>query len=266
MLTERRQVAEYRPRFRGADLSKTKSDLYKEAKNAGIKGRSAMSKSELVAALLEHRAMSSSRERATSQAPGPDRCAIAYMESGRNGEFRVVVTEIGGSTSCVARSPAFPAPRFGPVRRWGRARAAHDLLVSRLEACGWWPVDTGGSWHELAFVRLRGEGERSRRSLVRVVRQAGEARFLAEELDSYGNPTPLVVSAPIRAPRFRRVPRSMGAKTELKQLVRRMESRGWRAGAVGKDWYALSLWRPPTASRGSRARRSRPRRSVRDWV
>jgi hypothetical protein len=264
MPTERRQVAEYRPRFRGADLSKTKSDLYKEAKNAGIKGRSAMSKSELVAALLEHRAASSSRERATRQAPGPDRCAIAYQESGRNGEFRVVVTEIGGSTTCVARSPAFPAPRFGPVRRWGRARAAHDLLVSRLEACGWWPVDAGATWHELAFVRLRGQAERSRRSVVRVGRQAGQARFLAEELDGYGNPTPMLVSAPFRAPRFRRVRPSMEAKAELKQLVRRMESRGWRVAAVGKDWYAVSLWRPATAKRGPRPWRSRPGRPASD--
>jgi hypothetical protein len=246
--------------------SKSRSELYNDAKNAGIKGRSAMTKAELAAALLEHRATGSPRERATRQALRPDRCAIVYKESGRNGEFQVVVTETGGSVTCVARSPVFRAPLFGRVRRWGRARAAHELLVSRLEARGWWSVDAGGTWHQLAFVRLPGEGERSRRSLVTVMRQAGQARFVVEELDSYGNPTPLVVSAPFRAPRLWRVPPSMGAKTELKELVRRMESRGWRAGAVGKEWYAVSLWRPATAKPGRRAPRSRPGRSAPDQV
>jgi hypothetical protein len=122
---------------------------------------------------------------------------------------------------------------------------AHELLVRRLEACGWWPVDSGGPWYELGFVRPRTSGMRTVRSLVTVVRQAGQARFLAEELDTYGKPTPLVLSVPFRAPRFVRVPQSAQARTALEELLRRMESDGWRVAAtVGKKWYAISLWRP----------------------
>jgi hypothetical protein len=122
---------------------------------------------------------------------------------------------------------------------------AHELLVRRLEACGWWPVDSAGPRHELEFVRLRTSGMRTVRSLVTVVRQAGQARFLAEELDTYGKPTPLVLSVPFRAPRFVRVPQSAQARTALEELLRRMESDGWRVAAtVGKKWYAISLWRP----------------------
>jgi hypothetical protein len=65
---------------------------------------------------------------------------------------------------------------------------AHELLVRRLEAGGWFPVDSGGPWHELGFVRLNRSGTRTVRSLVTVVRQAERARSLAEELDAYGKP------------------------------------------------------------------------------
>jgi hypothetical protein len=182
-------------------------------------------------------------------ARGPDRCAIVYEGSGRYGEFHVVVTETDGSTRSVARSPAFRVPRFGRLRRRGPARVAHELLVTRLEACEWWPVDSGGPWHELRFVRLRGEGARSRRALVTVVRQAGQARFAAEELDSYGKPTPLMVSAAFGAARSHRVPPSKQAKAALKGLVRRMESAGWKAIAcVGDDWYTVSFWRSAAES------------------
>jgi hypothetical protein len=92
---------------------------------------------------------------------------------------------------------------------------------------------------------------RTVRSLVTVVRQAGQARFLAEELDTYGKPTPLVFSVPFRAPRFVRVPQSGQAKIALEELVRRMESDGWRvAAAVGKEWYAITLWRDMDGSPG----------------
>jgi hypothetical protein len=73
------------------------------------------------------------------------------------------------------------------------------------------------------------------RSLVTVVREAGQAQFMAEELDTYGSPTPLLVSPAFDAPRFRRVRPSVEAKAALKQLVRRMESgAGWPA-----RWKAL---------------------------
>jgi hypothetical protein len=276
----------------------SKSELYNEARHAGIDGRSAMNKEQLVEALRKYRATSMPREATTRQAPGrrprathhsrsegepapsagdpakvvrppadargPDRCAIAYKDSGRYGEFQVVVTDADGLPSVVARSPAFRAPsfgRFGRLRRRGPARVAHELLVSRLEACEWWPVDSGGPWHELRFVRLRGEDTRSRRCLVTVVREAGQARFAVDELDSYGKPTPLMFSTPFGARRFRRVRPSMQAKAALKQLVRRMESEGWKAVAcVGKDWYAISFSRPVSANWRPRDPRSRPGR------
>ena len=163
----------------------------------------------------------------------------------------MVVTDSGGSRRSVARSPAFRATRFLGLRRPRAARVAQQLLVRRLEACGWWPVDSGGSWHELAFVRPRTSGMRTARSLVTVVRQAGQARFLAEELDTYGTPTPLVLSVPFRARRFARVRQSAQARTALEQLVRGMESDSWRVAAgVGKEWYAISLWRPMDGSPG----------------
>lgn len=247
----------------GVDASMSKSDLYNEARKAGIEGRSGMAKEQLVEALREHRARGLLREpagdigspevaRPRADARGPDRCAIVYKPSGPNGEFIVVVPDTGGSPTCVARSPAFRAPSFGPVRRWGPARVAHELLVSRLEACGWWAVDASGMWHALVFARLPGEDEHRMRSLVTVVREAGQARFVAEELDTYGSPTPLLVSPAFDTPRFRRVRPSMQAKAALKQLVRCMEAGGWMAGPVGKHWYAISLWRPGGAKRGLR--------------
>ena len=179
----------------------------------------------------------------------PDRCAIVYKGSRRFGEFEVVVAETGGSCRSVARSPAFSVPRF-PALRWrGAPRVAHELLVRRLEACGWWPIDSGGAWHELRFLRARPARMDTVRSLITVAREAGQARFVAEELDPYGNPTPLVVSRPFSVPRTLPVRPSRQAKAAHEQLVRRMGSDGWKlAAAVGKDWYALSLWRPVSAN------------------
>jgi hypothetical protein len=221
-------------------VAKSRRELYEEARKAGIAGRSTMNKQQLIDALREHRAARVAQERARPR--GPDRCAIVYEASGRYGEFQVVVTEMDGSRRSVVHSPAFRARRFGGLRRRGAVRAAHELLVSRLEACGWWPVEAGGAWHELEFVRLPGEGTRRRRSLVTVVRERGEARFLAEELDSYGKPTPLMVSEPFDAPRFGRVRPSKPAKAALEELLRRLESKGWKAaGRVGDEWYAIAL-------------------------
>ena len=94
--------------------------------------------------------------------------------------------------------------------------------------------------------------------MVTVVRDGGQARFAAEELDSYGKPTPLMVSAPFDAPRLRRVRPSMQAEAALRQLVGRMESEGWKAAAgVGKDWYSISMWRPARANGRSLASGSR---------
>jgi hypothetical protein len=280
MRIQQRDTAEYLApdgnASRGVDASMSKSELYEEARNAGIEGSSTMKKEQLIEALRQCRAANSRREPATPEMPahskaprpaadarGPDRCGIVYKGSGRYGEFHAVVTETDGPRRSVARSPAFRAPRFGRLRRRGSARIAHELLVSRLEACGWWPVDSGGPWHELGFVRLRGEGGRGKRSMVTVVREAGQARFVAEELDTYGNPTPLMLSAQFRAPRFRGVRRSAQANAALKQLVRRMESEGWKAAAVvGQNWFAISLWRPVGANWEPLAPRSRRKRSA----
>jgi len=270
MRTDLRQNAE--PSTRGnpspdVDALKSRSELYEEARNAGIVGRSAMNKEQLVEALRRRRAISESRastSTGTRRRPvrsggkpahvprppaRPDRCAIVYEESGRYGEFHVVATETDGSRRSVSRSPTFRAPRLGRLHRYGAARVAHELLVTRLEACGWWPVDAGGPWHELAFVRLPGEGMRRRRSVVTAVRDAGRARFVAEELDTFGNPTPLVVSAPFGARRFGRLRASPRAKTALRQLVERMEAEGWRPAPDARNaWYEISLGRPVAAA------------------
>lgn len=223
------------------NASKSKRELYEEARKAGIAGRSAMSKEELIEALAEQHGTTPPR---AVKPRRPERCAIVYEGSGRYGEFQVVVADADGSRRSVARSPAFRGPRVGAVRRRSAARAAHDLLVRRLEACGWWPAGSGGKWYELGFVRLRTAGMGSQTSLVTVVREAREARFVAEELDTYGNPTPLFASASFRAGRARRVRPSSQAKAALKQLVLRMEREGWNvAGTVGEEWYAISLSR-----------------------
>jgi hypothetical protein len=184
----------------------------------------------------------------------PDRCTIVYERSHRQGAFEVVVTDPDGSRRSVARSPAFRA-RSSAVSRWRRAaRLAHSLLVWRLEACGWRSVGSGETWHDLRFVRARPAGMRSMRSVVTLVREAGRARFVAEELDSYGNPTPLLVSPAFAAQRFLPVRPSRRATAALRQLVMRMESEGWKVAAtVGNDWYAISLWRAASATRASRA-------------
>jgi hypothetical protein len=241
----------------GAAASKSKRELYQEAKKAGIVGRSAMSKQQLIEALRRHEETGQQRASATltendsargacppAAARRPDRCAIAYQGSGRHGEFQVVVTEADRSPKSVSRSPAFRVPKVGGVRRRGAARAAHDLLVRRLEAAGWWPAGSGEAWYELGFVRLRTAGMGNAHSLVTVVRDGRQARFLAEELETYGNPTPLVVSVPFNAPRSRAVPRSPQAKAALKELVMRMRAHGWKVAApVGEKWHAISLSR-----------------------
>jgi hypothetical protein len=197
----------------------------------------------------------------TADARRPNRCAIAYKELDRRGEFHVVVTETGGSYRSVARSPAFCAPRAGALRRRGAIRVAHELLVRRLEARGWLPLDSGGAWYELGFVRVRTPDMRMMRSLVTLARGTGQARFVAEELDTYGNPTPLMLSAPFGAPRFLPVRASRRSRAALQQLLRRMESEGWKvAAAVGKHWYTISLWRPVSAEWEPRAPTSRPGR------
>jgi hypothetical protein len=232
------------------NASKSKRELYEEARKAGIAGRSAMSKEELIEALAEQHGTTASRG---GKPRRPERCAIVYEASGRYGEFQVVVAE-DGSRRSVARSPAFRAPRVGAVRRRGAARAAHDLLVRRLEACGWWPAGLGGKWYELGFVRLRTAGMRSETSLVTVVTEASEARFVAEELDTYGNPTPLFASASFRVARARRVRPSSEAKAALKELIMRMEREGWNVtGSVGEEWYAISLSRRAAADRMKRS-------------
>jgi hypothetical protein len=93
---------------------------------------------------------------------------------------------------------------------------------------------------------------RSMRSVVTLVREPGRARFVAEELDSYGNPTPFLVSRPFTALRFLPVRPSRRATAALRQLMMRMELEGWQVGsAVGKDWYAISFWRSAGATRVS---------------
>jgi HEAT repeat protein len=182
--------------------------------------------------------------RRPADVPSAARCALIYRESRRHGEFEVVLTESDGSHKSVARSPAFRRPRFGGLRRRGAARVAHELLVRRLAACGWRPVDSGGRWHEVGFVRRRTLGTRKVPAVVTVVREAGRARFVAEELDTYGNPTPLALSVPFRARRFLPVRPSKPARAALEQLVRRMEPDGWWVTAAGgKEWYAISFWR-----------------------
>jgi hypothetical protein len=274
----------------GSGASKSKTELNSEAKDAGIEGRSRTNKEELVEPLRKYRANSSSGEPATRQtpkagtqapmgrqlpsqawpprsdidsaqalgaaadAPTPDRCTIVHTRSHIQGAFEVVVTDADGSRRSVARSPAF-RERSSAVSRWRRAaRLAHALLVWRLEACGWRSVGSGETWHDVRFVRARPAGMRSMRAVVTLVREAGRARFVAEELDSYGNPTPLLVSPPFTAQRFLPVRPSRRATAALRRLVMRMESEGWKVGAgVGNNWYAISLWRPAGATRASRA-------------
>jgi hypothetical protein len=273
----------------GMDASKSRGELYSDAREAGIEGRSEMNKEQLLEALRKHRATTDPDEPAgyaAGRRPGvarqsrsegqptlrgvdsvesmrppevrrPDRCAVVYEGSGRYGEFEVVMAQTDGSRRTVARSAAFRAPRFGRPRRRGSARVAYELLVSRLEACGWRPVDSDGPWYELGFLRFHHSVVRAGCALVTVVRDAGQARFVAEELDAYGNPTPLMVSPPFGAPRLLRVRPSRRARAALNELVGSMESEGWNVGApVGKEAYALCFWRPADTNWGPPATRS----------
>jgi hypothetical protein len=243
------------------DASKTKKALYLEAKTAGIAGRSTMSKKQLVEALQRHYATSSppappkepakpaAAQADSAKAVGrrtvrsPDRCGIVYREANGQGEFQVVVSGADGAADLVGRSPAFRAGP-GELRRRGAARAAHELLVQRLLVCGWWPADAEEAWPELEFTRIEPAESTGGRALVTVEREGGRARFLVEELDRFGNPTPLMASDEFRVPPLLPVRPSRQAKAALKDLVASMEYDGWRAADhVGDSWYAISLWR-----------------------
>jgi hypothetical protein len=258
------------------DASKSRRELYKEAQRAGIEGRSAMNKQQLVEALQRHHATESSTAPAPRPAPGsgwpvavepqpwpdareaeplrgarpadaaePERCVIKYRASDRQGEFRVVVTEADGTARTVARSPAFPV-QGGETPRSEAARAAHDLLVQRLDVSGWWPAGSAEAWPELEFIRVRPADPDDVRSFVTVVREGGRARFVVEELDGYGNPTPLFASESFRAPRLLPVRPSRQAKGALDDLLLRIEVDGWRfAEETEGEWYAISLRRGP---------------------
>ena len=235
------------------DASKSKRELYREAKDAGIDGRSAMSKAQLILALESHHSATSSSEPATRQPPQspaprpasrrPERCTIVYRESDRKGEFHVMVTGGDGSQRSAAHSPSFRA-KVGEPRRSGATEAAHHLLVERLVASGWWPAGSSEEWPEIEFVRVRPAGPLSARSLVTVGRSGGRARFVVEKLDAYGNPTPLATSEPFKAPRLLPIRPSKQAQSALKELLERVEQVGWKVDEhVGDEWYAVSLWR-----------------------
>ncbi len=240
----------------GVDAAKSKKELYQEAKQAGIDGRSSMNKEQLVEALHKHHSTTSSKlptprpPRTRHVAKGArrspareaERCVIAYRPTGAHGEFHVIVTEPDGSQMSAARSPAFRA-QSGEIRRTGAARAAHELLVQRLVVAGWWPADSGDAWPQVQFARVRPTAGGGARCLVTVVREAGRAQFVVEELDSYGNPTPLVASDPFRAPRLLPVRPSRHAKAALRQLLDLLEPDGWTvAEHIGDEWYSISLW------------------------
>jgi HEAT repeat protein len=171
-------------------------------------------------------------------------CAIVYQRQRRQAEFQVVVIEKDGSRRHVGTSPPFRAPMFGAVRRRGKALAAHDLLVSRLTASGWRPVDAGGAWHELGFIRSSTEEGSTARALVTAVREAGSARFVAEQFDAYGNPSRLARSADFPAPLRRPIARTEEAQTAHEELLERLESEGWSiADSAGSDWFLTALER-----------------------
>ena len=171
-------------------------------------------------------------------------CAIVYTRQRRQAEFQVVVIEKDGSRRHVGSSPTFRAPMFGAVRRRGQAQASHELLVSRLTAAGWRPMDAGGEWHELGFIRSSAEEGSTARSLVTVVREAGSARFVAEGFDAYGNPNRLGRSALFPAPQRRAVPRNAEAEAAHEELLQRLEAQGWNiVGSAGPDWFSVALER-----------------------
>jgi len=76
------------------------------------------------------------------------------------------------------------------------------------------------------------------------VRECEHARFVPEEFDIYGKPTPLILSVPFGAP-LRPVRPSMQAKAALKQLVRRRESQGCKGAAAAEGLVRDFLGRSP---------------------
>jgi hypothetical protein len=76
--------------------------------------------------------------------------------------------------------------------------------------------------------------------VVTLIRRAGQARFVVEQIDAYGNPTPVSLSAPFPAPRTRLGRPTSQAKATYKQLVERMEADGWKlVGVARSEWYAM---------------------------
>src|SRR5919109_1061675 len=83
MRTESREIAEAAPdggASLGVDASMLKSELYNEARNAGIEGRSAMNKEQLVEALRQRQDTSSPGEPATATERQPARSELDSRE------------------------------------------------------------------------------------------------------------------------------------------------------------------------------------------
>jgi hypothetical protein len=98
MRTERSEIAEIGPDGKassGVDASKSRSELYNEARHAGIDGRSAMNKQQLVDALRKHRA-TRTRDSRNARPATAQRTAVSVRWAAGSERSRVA----GWAASC----------------------------------------------------------------------------------------------------------------------------------------------------------------------
>jgi hypothetical protein len=173
-------------------------------------------------------------------------CCIACVRSGRQAAFHVLVVEKGGSRRSVVRSPSFRLGRSGRIRARGESRAAYDALVSRLVASGWRRVDSSGAWHDSGFVRPQPDPQRPPvdRLMISCRRDGRSARFFADELDEYGNPTQSAESPPFVPSRWPAVKVTDEAKAAHSALLHGLQSDGWSVIDAASDaWFAQVMVR-----------------------
>jgi len=171
-------------------------------------------------------------------------CSIVLKRTERGAEFQVLALGESGERRVVGRSDPIKLSRSGEARDRGQAKEAHEALTRQLVGAGWTPVGARGRWHDLAFVRSPAlDGPKPRRLVIRLTREGQMGRFLADELDEYGNPTAVDHSDEFSlTPGMPDAPPTEEAQVAHQALLMKLTRAGWaQSGAPGPEWHSQTM-------------------------